>query len=211
MDSISKGAKRRRRGDELEAALLEAAWQELIEAGYSAMTFDGVAQRAGTSRTVLYRRWETKADLVQAAVTRKVRKAPIDPPDTGTFRGDMVAILRLSNERSVSSNAMLFAYLGGYFQETGTSPKDLRELLIDKQRSTIDIIIDRAVERGEVDPTRLTPRRRTLAVDLFRHEALMTLAPVPDAVIEEILDEVFLPLVGPETEPAPASGRGKPA
>jgi hypothetical protein len=36
---------------------------------------------------------------------------------------------------------------------------------------------------------------RTLAFDLFRHEALMTLKPVPDKVIGEILDEVYLPLV----------------
>jgi hypothetical protein len=90
---------------------------------------------------------------------------------------------------------LLASYLGAYFQETGTSPADLREAVLGNRVSPIDAAIDRAVARGEVDPARLTPRVRTLAFDLFRHEALMTLKPVPDGVIEQILDEVFLPLV----------------
>jgi len=38
----------RRRGPELEAALLEAAWAELVEGGYSGFTIDGVAARCST-------------------------------------------------------------------------------------------------------------------------------------------------------------------
>jgi hypothetical protein len=55
--------------------------------------------------------------------------------------------------------------------------------------------VDRAIARGEVDAVRMTPRVRSLAIDLFRHEALMTLRPVPNAVIDEILDDIYLPLV----------------
>ena len=43
------------RGAELEEALLDAAWAELQEVGYPAFTYEGVAQRAGTSKPVLYR------------------------------------------------------------------------------------------------------------------------------------------------------------
>lgn len=202
MDPIDGVGKQRRRGAELEAALLEAAWEELTQTGYSALTFDGVAQRAGTSRTVLYRRWETKTELVLAAVSRMLRRGPLEAPDTGSLRGDLLALLRASNERSLAANAMLFSYLGGYFRETGTSPKDLRATLIQPrpQRTSVDVILDRAIARGEIDPGRLTPRLRTLPVDLYRHEVLMTLAPVPDDVIVEMLDEVFLPLVMPRAE-----------
>jgi AcrR family transcriptional regulator len=185
----------RRRGEKLEAALLDAAWQELVASGYTALTFEAVARRAGTSRTVLYRRWATKADLVLAAVRRLVRVGGSEVPDTGSLRGDLIAVMRRSNERGLASNAMIFAYLGGYFRETGTSPKDLRELLIGSRSVTLDVVFGRAIDRGEVDPSTLTPRRRSLAVDLFRHETLMTLAPIPDQVIEEILDDIVLPLV----------------
>jgi AcrR family transcriptional regulator len=187
---------RRRRGAVLEAALLEATWQELCDVGYAALTIDAVAQRAGTSRPVIYRRWATKPELVLAAVARALHREDVELPDTGTLRGDLLALMRHANVRTAPS-AFITYYLGPYFQETGTSPRDLRAAILGNRVTTAEIIVDRAAERGEIDADRLTPRLRTLAFDLYRHEALMTLAPVPDEVIEEIIDDVFLPLVGP--------------
>ena len=188
---------RRRRGAVLEDALLEATWQELHDVGYAALTIDGVAQRAGTSRPVIYRRWATKADLVLAAVQRALHREAVEVPDTGSLRGDLLTLMRQANHRTAPSAALLAYYLGPYFQETGTTPRDLRASVLGHRTTSIDEVLDRAAERGEIDAARLSPRMRTLAFDLFRHEALMTLAPVPDEVIEGILDEVFLPLVSP--------------
>lgn len=187
---------RRRRGAELEDALLEAAWDELFNTGYAGLTFDGVAQRAGTSRPVIYRRWPNKPDLVRAAVQYELlRDRPATIPDTGTLRGDLIAVLSDANQRRAGFTALLTYHLGPYFQETGTSPADLRRLLIEDQPSTMDLLLDRAVARGEIEAVRLTPRIRSLPYDLFRHEALMTLRPVPTEVIEALLDEVVLPLL----------------
>lgn len=185
----------RRRGKELEAALLDAAWAELADRGYGALTIDGVAQRAGTSRTVVYRRWATKAELVRAAVAHVANRETMPDPDTGTLRDDLAAVMRFANETRIGLTALFVAYLGGYFQETGTSPADLREAIVGGTPTLIDRIVDRAIERGEVDAARMTPRVRTLAFDLFRHEALMTLKPVPPEVIDEILDDIYLPFV----------------
>ena len=55
----------------------------------------------------------------------------------------------------------------------------------------------RAVARGEADPDRLTPRVRAVAFDLFRHDLLVTAAPLNEDQIAAIVDEVFLPLVRP--------------
>jgi len=55
--SRHNGGTTRRRGAELEAALLDAAWDELQAVGYAGLTMEAVADRAGTSRAVLYRRW----------------------------------------------------------------------------------------------------------------------------------------------------------
>jgi AcrR family transcriptional regulator len=193
--NLEEPAARRRRGAVLEDALLDATWQELCDVGYAAMTIDAVANRAKTSRPVIYRRWATKADLVLAAVDRALHREDIALPDTGSLRGDLIALMRLANERTAPSAVTLAYYLGPYFQETGTSPRDLREAILGHRATSAEAVVDRAAERGEIDADRLTPRLRTLAFDLYRHEALMTLAPVPDEVIEEILDEVFLPLV----------------
>lgn len=195
MNLVADAVKRRRRGTELEHAILHAAWSELIERGYAALTIDAVAQRAGTSRPVLYRRWSTKADLVRAAVVHVSQRDNVPVPDTGSLRDDMVALMCQANQRRIAMTALLTYYLGAYFQETGTSPRELREVMIGERHSSVDVVVDRAIARGEVDPATLTPRRRTLAFDLFRHEALMTLAAVPESVIQEIVDDIFMPLV----------------
>lgn len=59
----------------------------------------------------------------------------------------------------------------------------------------MDVVIERAAERGEVDLESLTPRMIAVPFDLYRQELIMTLKEVPDGVLEAIVDEVFLPLV----------------
>ena len=129
MDLQDAPVARRRRGAELEEALLEATWAELSEHGYGALTIDAVAQRAGTSRPVVYRRWAAKPELVLAAVVHVARRDAMAIPDTGSLREDMLAVLRRSNAKRIGFTALLTFYLGGYFQETGTSPADLDQLV----------------------------------------------------------------------------------
>jgi hypothetical protein len=63
------------------------------------------------------------------------------------------------------------------------------------RRSPRRVPVSGAVERGEADPARLTPRIIDLPFDLFRHEMMMTLKPVPDHVLRQIVDGIFIPLV----------------
>ncbi len=79
----------RRRGAELEDAILDAAWLQLIGNGYSAFTFEAVAARAGTSRPVLYRRWKDREQLMIATIRHERAKDPIEIPDTGDLRDDV--------------------------------------------------------------------------------------------------------------------------
>ncbi|GIE88657.1 hypothetical protein Are01nite_51370 [Actinoplanes regularis] len=85
--------------------------------------------------------------------------------------------------------------LGAYFTETGLNPADLRAKVLGPRQSAAETLLDRAVQRGEVDPAVVSPRLASLPFDLFRHEILTTLQPVPDAVVEEILDQIALPLL----------------
>ncbi len=191
-----EGVAQRRRGAELEEALLDATWHELTERGYGALTFDSVAQRAGTSRPVIARRWATKPDLVRAAVARVLRKDPVVAPDTGDLRADLLGLFREVNEHRIGASALITCYLGGYFLETGTNLAQLREsMLLPERPSAVDVVLERAAARGEVRLDRLSPRTRALAFDLIRHEALMRLDRVPDDELVEIVDELYLPLL----------------
>ncbi|AYG03375.1 TetR/AcrR family transcriptional regulator [Gryllotalpicola protaetiae] len=185
----------RRRGEALENALLDAAWDELDEKGYDGFTIESVAERAKTSRAVVYRRWASKPELVTATVARWAQQGRAIVPDTGTLRGDLLEIFRRANETRAPYAVLMSARLGAYYAETGTSFADLRETFLSGRTSTLDTVLNRAAARGEIDAAKLTPRIRAVAFDLYRHELLMTLKPVPEDVIESIIDEVVLPLM----------------
>ena len=57
-------------------------------------TVDAVAERAGTSRSVLYRRWADRTDLLEAALGLELRRDRVPAPDTGNLRDDMIELLR---------------------------------------------------------------------------------------------------------------------
>jgi AcrR family transcriptional regulator len=185
----------RRIGVELDHALLDAGWQQLVEEGYAAFTMDAVAARAGTSRAVLYRRWANKHELVRAVVAHIMRPDELTLADTGTLRGDTIAMLKLANRTRLELVTAMTVHLGGYYQETGTSPTDLRKTLFPNRPHLPRLLLDRAIARGEVHPVLVTDRIAALPYALLQQEFFMTLKPVPNTVIEEIVDTIFLPLV----------------
>jgi AcrR family transcriptional regulator len=187
----------RRRGQALENALLDAAWDELVAVGYGLFTIEAVATRAEASRHVIYRRWNTREQLVQAAIQYHLLRDQPFVPDTGNLRDDLIAALSAVNETRSSTVAVITALFGPFYQETGTTLAEMRAQLAAGRPRPMETIIERAVERGEIDPARLTPLIVTLPMDLFRNQLMMTLQPVPRETILAIVDEAFLPLVRP--------------
>lgn len=193
--SLNGETPQRRRGEALETALLAAAWAELVERGYDELTIDAVASRAETSRAVLYRRWPGKPQLVLAALVHQAKVDPVAIPDTGSLRGDVIALLRQANKVRPRLVTQLLTRLGGFYAEADTNLAELSAHVQGGRDAVLDQLIARAVARGEVRPGQVSGRVARLPVDLFRHELLMTLQPVSDGVIEEIVDDIFLPLV----------------
>lgn len=192
---MSLKPERRRRGAELEKALLDAAWEELDAHGYDDLTYDAIAARAQTSRAVLYRRWSKKADLVRAAVLHVIGDVHVDPPDTGSLRSDVIEALRQVNTTRAVMAVALLTRLGDFYRATGESLTDLIDEVTGGQNPIMKVIAERAAARGELDLDAVSDRVLRTPVDLFRLEFVLTYAPVPDKVIEEIVDEVFLPLI----------------
>ena len=188
--------KSRRRGAELESALLEAAWDQLVAEGFGRFTIEAVAERAHTSKHVLYRRWAGREELLRAAIRSHGAATAPHIPDTGNLREDLLGTLRGANTRPNDLAALFTALLASHFQDVGLTPAELRAEFLGDRVPAMKVILDRAVARGEVDPARLTPRVVAVPFDLFRHEAFMTLDQVADRVLVEIVDEVFLPLIG---------------
>src|SRR3982751_4600427 len=86
----------RKRDDTRDPEILDAALDVLAENGYDGMTIEMVASRAKAGKATLYRRWPSKPDLVLDAVAC-MKSNDIDLaalPDTGTLRGDLIAMIK---------------------------------------------------------------------------------------------------------------------
>ena len=56
------------------------------------MSIEAVAVRARSSKATIYRRWPGKAELVAEAMRRRAEPVLEDLPDTGSLRGDLLAL-----------------------------------------------------------------------------------------------------------------------
>jgi len=189
----------RRRGVRLQDAILDAAWAELVERGYPGLTLEGVAKRAGTSRPVLYRRWPSRTALATAALGRHIAQNPIVVPDLGSVRDEICLLLRRMSDRARPDVIRLVFDMQRDLADEHSNLADMRAHLRAQivEPDVMQTILGRAIDRGEIAAARLTPRIVSLPTDLARHEVLMTFEPLSDDAINEIVDEVFLPLVSP--------------
>jgi len=192
--AVPDGKATRRRGGTLEAAILDAAWDVLETDGWNGFTFAGVAERAHSSKPVLYRRWHTREELLRATLRRQGEILPREAPDTGSLRGDTVALLTRVNQRRGTLAALMSMRLGSLFEDLGLSPAELRREVVGDGESSMDVIVARAIARGELGPKTPPALVVSLPVDLLRHELLMTLEPAAPETITQIVDDVFLPL-----------------
>jgi len=195
----------RRRGEELEAALLEAAWDELVEVGFGKLTMESVAARAKTGVAVLYRRWPRKDDLVIAAIAHYGRRYPVDVRDTGSLRGDMLALLNDIGEARTVFTTVVGATFSGLLASAGLTPAEVRARLIGDRPIWSQQIYRRAHERGEIDVGAIPESVLAMPFDLMRHDLLMTLKPIPPERIQSIVDDIFMPLIATYRSPQPAA------
>jgi AcrR family transcriptional regulator len=192
---LQQPPRHRRRGEELEAALLEAAWDELVDVGFGKLTMESVAARAKTGVAVLYRRWPRKDDLVIAAIAHYGRRYPIDVRDTGSLRGDMLALLTDIGEERTVFTTVVGAAFSGLLASAGLTPAEVRARLIGDRPIWSQQVYRRAHERGEIDIGAIPESVLAMPFDLMRHDLLMTLKPIPPERIQSIVDDLFMPLI----------------
>jgi AcrR family transcriptional regulator len=187
----------RRRGEELESAILTAAWDELVETGYARLTMGSVAARAHTSEPVLYRRWANKDALVLAALERHRRTHPVASTDTGSLRGDLLTDLAaLTKALTGFYTVAIAAVAAGLSRDSGLAPAQMRAKVMGAQQlPAVRAVYQRAHDRGEIDLDRVPAAVLAMPFDLVRHDMLMGQAPVGPDRIRSIVDDLFLPLV----------------
>jgi AcrR family transcriptional regulator len=184
----------RRRGRVLEAAIFGAVLDELVRVGYAELTVDRVAQRAGTGRATIYRRWPGKRQLVVDAVIDAL--PPLDaPPDTGEVRRDLlICFERMHGLLEGVGRLVVQALAAELHGATRTALLDLvREQVLEPRLQVVLDVLLRGAARGEIRTEAAVPvLARTGPALLFQH-LLMFGTPPPPSQIEHIVDRVILP------------------
>jgi AcrR family transcriptional regulator len=185
----------RRRGAALEKALLDAAWSELQSVGYAKLTMERVADRAQTSRPVIYRRWSSRHELVIAALLHQQPTGTGRIPDTGNLREDVLTIMRRASRRISDIGPATVVGLLNDLMDDDTSDTIIDQLARGGSE-VINQALARAATRGEARE-HVPERVARLPLDLLRHELILTHQPPSSETLEEIVDQIFLPLVAP--------------
>jgi AcrR family transcriptional regulator len=180
----------RPRSVEADEAILEAAIDAFVEQGWNGLTIEGVAARAGVGKATIYRRYESRMDLLFAAA-RKLAQERDPVPDTGSLRGDLLALVD-SFVRMMQSTRHGQA-IPEMVAATAKNPElnpPYREFLSDR-RNAWSAAIGRGVERGEL-PAGVD---RELVVDqlvgpLF-YRALVSHEPIDDVYVDRLVDSVL--------------------
>lgn len=193
-------ARSRRRGAQLEEAILAAALAELQESGYAALSMEAIARRAGTGKASLYRRWDSRAALMVDAV-HALAPRPADIPDTGTLRTDLLEVLRRTAEVLAGPAGEA---LRGLLAEALPDARRLAELRGRSRGSTRQLmrqVVERAAARGEIPAGAVRPSRMDVGAAMLRSRVLVDAEEPDEQMIVEIVDEILLPMLRALPEP----------
>jgi AcrR family transcriptional regulator len=178
----------RPRSVEADRAIFAATRELLDEAGYHGLTVEGVAAEAGVAKTTIYRRYANKALLVLDAMTQSARDAPVALPDTGTFRGDQLAVAQLVREEVAPSSpsSVGSALLGEASQDLAVAERlrDFADFRFEQGRP----VYDRAVVRGELRADADWRIVAELLVGWIFHVSVVSRRRPDDATLEHAVD-----------------------
>ncbi|QKV95286.1 TetR/AcrR family transcriptional regulator [Streptomyces sp. NA02950] len=134
---------------EREQEFYTAVLDLLQEGGYEALTIEGVAARTRSSRSTLYRQWNSKPQLVVAALRSGNRRMALEGIDTGSLEGDLRAVARAAGSVCGGDTKLMYA-VGHAALHDPELLEALRSALIEHEVAAIRAMVRRGVERGEV-------------------------------------------------------------
>src|SRR6201986_4043216 len=104
-----KPGRGRPRAPGLEERVVDAAIAAYALGGGAGFTFDGIARSAGVGKSALYRRWPSRDALLRE--TLEARWYAVQTIDSGTLRGDLLALARMTFDSLVGPHGEVGLHL----------------------------------------------------------------------------------------------------
>ena len=130
------------------AAVLGATLELLVEKGIAATTIEAVSERSGVAKTTIYRQWEDQPALVHDAFATTLVEPP--DPDTGTLRGDLVALL--TGLAGALTRGPAAALMPALIEAAERDPAfaELHRREAEQRHRVVRGVIERGISRGEL-------------------------------------------------------------
>ncbi|MFF7656371.1 TetR/AcrR family transcriptional regulator [Streptomyces sp. NPDC007983] len=188
----------------IRTQVLDAVRAELGEHGYDGLGMDAVAARAGVHRTTVYRRWRDVGGLL-ADVLDAASDDDWQPADTGSLEGDLAALNQEIQAALIAQPPIVAALIAASFRSEEAAHAQQR--LWEDRYARCEVIVSRAVRRGELPP-RTDARRLLIAATapLYHHLVLLRTPPDPHLPGHAARTAALAAAAGAFAEPAPESG-----
>ncbi|GAA1445924.1 TetR/AcrR family transcriptional regulator [Leifsonia poae] len=188
----------RRRDLTRDPEILAAAVDVLAETGYDGMTIDMVAARAKAGKATVYRRWSSKAELVIDAVAC-MKAGDLDAehlPDTGTLRGDLLAMIKPHSIEDGQRKLKIMAGLMSLIERDPDLSDAVTAAIVEPRASANRFLMRRAIERGEISSDCDVETLALISPSMAAYRSLILRKPVDRDFLVSLIDGVVLPAVG---------------
>lgn len=184
----------RRRGRALEAAIFEAAIDQLNTVGWPRLTMEGVAAAAQTGKAALYRRWARKEDLVVDALNNSVPHVA-EPPDHGNVRDDLLDVLGRMRQTMLSPSGCALRALVSESNHDPDFRALIKERVLRPRKRVFHAVLRRAVERGEVRADATEGLVASVGPAMMLQQYMDSESELSQEFVRQLVDDVLMPLL----------------
>jgi AcrR family transcriptional regulator len=189
----------RRHGAELDAAIESAVLELVARQGAAGVTMDAVAAAAKTSKPVLYRRWPDSRALLRDVLLRTATAVAARSVDTGSYRSDMLAVLRAWKRMFTGPNGPVMRAVIAAMSHDADLAEAFRSGIISWRRKEMTALLDRGIARGDVRADVPIDIAWALAQSVLFHRLLVSGEPITDHLLVRLVDELLVPFAAPRT------------
>lgn len=188
-----------RRNERSRQAILAAALQLLTETGYSDLTIEAIAARAGVGKQTIYRWWRGKGAVILDALTENLPDA-VALPDTGDLRADLREVIRATvaefadPKLSATTRALTIETLAD-----DALADQVRDRLLRPQLDAVRARLESGRAAGQVRPGAPLDQVVELLFGPIYHRWLLRNGPLTEAYADGVVDLVLAAITPPGT------------